>query len=127
MSLLSDAVALDKEAVSLADSVQSTFIRIGRVMSLMTDDKQLWRLLTDARTGGPYRSQESWVAVRFRSQRATAFSARGIYRTLAGKVPDAILEAAEPGSLKIMAELPTSAQKNPKIHELIASSTVSAF
>ena len=99
-ALRAEAITLDALAAELASRMSSDFIRIGKVMDAMTDDLQRWRLLTNPNTGEPYTSQEAWVSVRFRSQRATAFEARRIYRELhRERLPGTpLMEAAEPGS-----------------------------
>lgn len=126
MNPKAEAYALDQEAEQLAARMQSTFIRIGKVMAAISEcDK--WRLLTDPRTGSEYSSLESWVGMRFRSQRATAFAARKLYRQLHPFVPDAVLESSEPGALKVLAKLPESAQRNPEMHELAMNSTTGEF
>jgi len=104
------------------------YMRLGKFMDKMTDkDRPLWAILTDPRTGKPFDNQEAWVNVRLRSQRATAFAARQLYRSLKDTVPDEIMAESEPGTLKVMATLPASAQKSPKIQQLATSSTVGEF
>ena len=104
------------------------YMRLGKFMDKMTDkDRPLWATLTNPKTGKMYNSQEEWVTVRLRSQRATAFAARQLYRSLKGTVPDEVMDHTEPGTLKVMASLPSSAQKNPKIHKLATESTVAEF
>jgi hypothetical protein len=130
MSRMTEAQELDALAAEIVARAGSDFYRIGRIMFQMSDQHR-WACLTDPRTKNPYRSLEAWVQVRFQSgvtdQRATAFAAYGVVSALQGKVPDEVMEVSAPGSLKILAQLPDSAQKNPKIHELITSATVSEF
>jgi hypothetical protein len=104
------------------------YMRLGKFMDKMTDkDRPLWALLTDPRTGRLYDSQEAWVMVRLRSQRATAFAARQLYRTLKHTVPDEVMESTEPGTLKVMASLPASAQRDTSIQKLATTSSVGEF
>ncbi len=125
-TLLNEAVALDLEAVKLSSQLQSTFVHIGRVMDRMTDDRELWRLLRHP-NGENYRSQEDWVSHRFREQRATAFEARRLYRSLHQQIPDGVMEQIPSGSLKILAQLPESAQRNLDIQELAVMHTPAEF
>ena len=68
------------------------YMRLGKFMDKMTDkDRPLWATLTNPKTGKMYNSQEEWVTVRLRSQRATAFAARQLYRSLKGTVPDEVM------------------------------------
>lgn len=104
------------------------YMRLGKFMDKMTDkDRPLWATLTNPKTGKMYNSQEEWVTVRLRSQRATAFAARQLYRSLKGTVPDEVMAESEPGTLKVMVSLPSTAQKNPRIQKLAMSSTVAEF
>ncbi len=120
MNLQEQAEALDKQAQVLAKRMTSDFIKIGRVMDEMTDERQLFRLLN-------FDSQEAWVISRFRSQRATAFEARRIYRVLHLTVPESVLEFMEPGTLKVMAELPASAQRKVEVQQQALTSPVGEF
>jgi hypothetical protein len=122
MTLLDEALALDVEAESLAKNLQTTFIRIGRVMDRMTGPEELWRLL-----GGGFQSQEDWVQHRFRDQRSTAFKARGLYRALQPNIPDVVMEHVPRGSLEILSQLPESAQRDLKVQELAVMSTPAEF
>ena len=104
------------------------YMRLGKFMDKMTDKEMpLWAILTDPRTGRPFDSQEAWVTVRLRSQRATAFAARQLYRSLKDTVPDEVMAESEPGTLKVMATMPASAQRSKKIQELATSSSVGEF
>ena len=104
------------------------YMRLGKFMDKMTGkDRPLWAILTDPRTGRPFDSQEQWVNVRLRSQRATAFAARQLYRSLKETVPDEVMAESEPGTLKVMATLPQSAQRSEKIQKLATSSSVGEF
>jgi hypothetical protein len=104
------------------------FMRLGRWMDEFTNrDRPLWALLTNPKTNKLYDSQEQWISVRLRSQRATAFSARALYRQLKGKVPEDVMDKSEPGALKVLAQLPESAQKSEEIQDLISTSTTGEF
>ena len=104
------------------------YMRLGKFMDKMTDkDRPLWAILTDPRTSKPFESQEAWITVRLRSQRATAFAARQLYRSLKGTVSDEVMADSEPGILKVMATLPQSAQRSEKIQTLAVSTTVGEF
>ena len=121
-----EAAQLDHELADIIASSESSFIRIGRIMDRICEFDS-WRLLDNPHTRQPFLSLEDWVTFRFRGQRATAFAARRIYRTLKPNVPDEVLDKAEPGSLKILAMLPESAQKNRRVQRDLMSKTVAEF
>ncbi len=125
--LISEALALDSEAQALAKHLTSDFTRIGIVVDKMTDDHQLFRLLKNPKTGQAFASQEEWINDRFRSQRSTAFEARRVYRILKGTIPDVVQEQMEPGALKVLCDLPASAQKKVEIQQQALTSSVGEF
>ena len=86
-----EAAQLDHELADIIASSESSFIRIGRLMDLHMRVRFAWRLLDNPHTRQPFLSLEDWVTYRFRGQRATAFAARRIYRTLKPNVPDEVL------------------------------------
>lgn len=105
------------------------FMRLGKWMHEFTDkETPLWALLENPNTGELYTSQAQWIVVRLRSQRATAFYARKLYRQLKDKLPVEVMDTAEPGVLKIMGErLPSSALESPAIQQKAAISSPAEF